>query len=950
MFYISKTVVPGDFCMKIVCNRSGVYLAQASSVVKYIIRDGRAVYAKRIDFFDVVKSVVAAESSIMVVFNGCIRQLDENLDEKNMHVFGRSNIDYKNPGSYVAYTKRGICIVSFFGQMVLYRTGEGLLSEPMEYSMGRCATVVLDFKAIDGRDRYASLEKNCNGTAVRVYEYDCVSRAIKMVAEQMVDDSGYMIVPLNSMMFVVFSSVSVFAFRSTFKVEKYDILELLRSSGVSGAGADIPMDGVFTCSAVSPEGMNELAVVVNADGLVFEIKATDCIELHYAAKVCVPKDVVIDYYGHFICLAHDSISQVYFVKRDEGSISIVYADDISSSMICRSAYVVHDELHHVYVCNGRNVGEVVEALPINFVCKAKITEDSNHEENVGEGSDDGAIKDVFASGDMICVCYGNRICNIKMNKTQFEKQYELECASEVLGYFRIQSHDVYVMRESIMVCDLIMDNQNTRGPEAYVKEVIHEYFCGSSRYVIFANHSRILLFEGSVMECIETGVVVRGLEVHDKYLFVVTGRRVIRVYSISERRFVFIQLLLEDFEFVMAFEGYLYVVGCAMHRFKINMDGSLGLPSWMNFNGKGIGRKGRIMILENDSMDVRCQRMIGVDGIRSVFVDGRVVVGEGMWLSIYDYDESRRIMIDGLVHADGACKILMNGMGYVENVNSRFSVKKFDGSIAFEGVGAAIEAASYGEYCVVAVNDCENSMNISDTRCFLNIYKQDILMYAFGIDYGPSVLRMEKSRIYCASLNAMYCYEIGLKTLLKKFRIEFPSKINCVCTDDARVFVGTEKDSVFVLKEGNVEHKDDVSRCIVSLEKFDKDRLIVGEMTGEVMIMNLFENCVAVTASIFVNDMPIMLIPGDRVFAVCLSGKVVEIQEIDKELFGFLQKLEDQIIAFSGKPFFEAFNKTRFVDAGYLKQVYDMSDEGMRDIYKSREFDIKRIFDVIGRL
>ncbi|TBU15070.1 hypothetical protein CWI40_081660 [Ordospora colligata] len=947
MFYISKTVVPGDFCVKILCNRFGVYLIQASSVVKYIIIDGRTVYAKRIDFFDVVKSAVAFENSIVVVFNGYIRQLDGNLDERSVHVFGRSDIDYRNPGSYVACAKQSICIVSFFGHMVLYGIKEGLLAEPMKYRMGQCAAVVLDFKAIDSNDRYASLEKSCNGTIVKVYEYDCFSRTIKVLTEHIVDDAGYMIVPLHGMIFAVFSSTSVFIFRSIYKVERYDILELLRLSGIPDL--NLLVGSVFTCNAIDPDGIDGLAVVVNEYGHVFEVRVTECIELHYATKICVCKDIAIDHYGHLVCLAHDFINQVYFVKREEGSISIMHADDISSSMICRSAYIMHDGLHHVYVCNRTNVGEIVEALSIDFVCKARIIEDSSHEVNLKEDCENNVVKDVFSSGDVICVCYNNKICNIKMNKTQFEKQYELDCDNEVVGYFRTRSHDVYLMKESMILRDLIIDDKYAKEPEIYVKEVNYEYFCGSSEYVIFGSNSKILLFEGSVMECIEIGVVVKGLEMHENYLFVVTGRHVIRVYNISERRFVFIQLLFEDIEYVMAFEGYLYVVGYSMHKFKINTDGSLGFPSRMKHNGKAIGRKGRIMILENGCIDVRCQRVIGVDGRKSVFVDGKVIVGEGVWLSVYDYNENRRIMIDCITHVDGECKILMDGIGYAENVNFRFSIKKFDGSKILEGAGAVIDAALCGEYCVVAVNDSEKCINESEEGYLLNVYKQDSLIYGFRIDYAPSVLRIDKCRVYCTSSNVIHCYEVGIRTLLKKFRIEFPSKINCLCTDDSRVFVGTEKDSVFVLKNGNIEYKDDVSRFIVSLAKFDKDKLIVGEMTGEMMIMKLFENHALVVASIFVNDIPIMFIPGEYVLAVCLSGKVIEIQEVDKELFGFLQKVEDQISVLSEKSFFEAFNKTRFVDADYLKQVYDMNDKGMCDIYKNREFDVERAFDVISR-
>ncbi|AFN83410.1 hypothetical protein EROM_071590 [Encephalitozoon romaleae SJ-2008] len=931
MFYLCRAVVNTDLYMKVLCSLSNIYFVQTSSITIYNISHRKLVYTRKMEFFDVIKSASIVEDEILVVFSGYFVFLDKDLNERARHRFGRCSIDYRQVGAYVAHGKSSMCLASYFGNMIFYFF-EDKLQIPIEHSVGE--SVVIDLKVMEGTRRYLLLVRNQNGVSVRIYEHKL--EMIEMLKEENVP-GGYIVVPLKDS-FVVFSPDRVFFFRNNDKIEVYKIslgssetLTLIEASSRCEC-KDISETKIFTCYTSHYDGKCLLTLIVNEEGEIFSLKFTDRLKLEHIGRINPSKDIEIHSSGLMVSVGYNSNNCMYYIKREDEMVSLELVDVIEVIKRFSTATITADGIYHVYVSDGHYIGEITEKEPFSLLNEMKLF--GEREEKV--------LRSIFSCGEFICVQYDEEAQCLLLEGGRMASLYKFVAKDEIVGYYKIGKNDFYMMVGLVMVCNISSENNLTTNKHS----IDYDSFSANSQYVFLGYKNRITKLDSSSSENIEIEFTIKEMEVNERYLFILTGKRVLRVYRIDDGKLVFIQSFRFDVMFLSLFNGFLYTIGTEIYRFKINEDGSLSLPIRIREGGKPTGKKEGIVILEEKVIDLRHERSLDVDGLKSALSGDMVVIGGRCGLEVYEYKKDRVFMVDTINNKE-ECKIIGREAMYIDNDSDNFKIKRFDGSLMVEGHGKAIEFSS-SEYQVVSAYVRRLEREGFEDSYFLKVYKNGSLLYDFGTSWKIEVIAMNGKEVYCGTENSLYCYEIGVKTLLKKFKVKFPSKITRMCVGEGKLFAGTEKDSVFMVKDKRIVCRERLPRYVMALEKTSDGNLVVGDRAGNIVIMKVKDDFLVSVATIFVNDMPIQLISQDKVFGVCMSGKVIEIVKIEEKLFEFLEELGQKIAEALNKPFFQSFRRNRFISSEHIREFTNLSEQQVKEVLQKTNIDIEKIFEVIN--
>ncbi|WEL39113.1 DNA damage-binding protein 1 [Encephalitozoon hellem] len=933
MFYLSRAVINTDLYTKVLCILSSVCFVQTSSVTIYNINCRRLIYAKKIEFFDVIKSAAVVGDQILIVFNGYLVFLDKDLNERIRHRFGRCSIDYRQVGAYIAHGRNSICLASFFGSMVFY-SFEDRLESPIEHFADE--NTILDLKAIEGTKRYLLLVRNLNGVFARIYEHK--PEMIKMLREINVP-GGYIAVPLKDS-FAVFSPDRVFFFKDGDEIEVYKI-----SQGLSGdltlikadAGhecKDISEVKLFTCYTSHCDKGCSLMLIANEEGELFSLKCTEMLKLEYIGRINPSKDIEMHSSGFLVSVGYNSDNCVYFIMKEGEVWSLELVDAIETIKGLSTSAITFDGLHHVYVSDGHYIGEIAEKEPFHLLNEVRLFEEGKEKE----------VRGVFSCRKSMCIQYDDEVHCFILEGEKMANLYRFTAKDEIIGYFRVGKDDFYMMAGLVMICN------NENGSVVAIKEhrIDYDVFSGNSQHVFVGYRNRITRLDSSSSEDIEIGFVVKEMETSERYLFILTGKRVLRVYGIEDRRFVFIQSFRFDVMFLSLFNGFLYTIGTEIHRFKINEDGSLSLPIRIREYGQPIGKKEGVVIFEEKVVDLGRERILDIDGWKSVFLGDKVVIADGCGLKIYGY-KKHRVFATDVMSGKGEYKIIGREAVYIDNNSDGFKIKRFDGSLVVEGCGNAIEFSS-SEYQIVSAYARIYDKEGAKSKYFLKVYKNGGLLYDFEIFGKIEVITVNGKEVYCSIENNLYCYEIGVKTLLKKFKVALPSRITKMCTGEDRLFVGTEKNSVFVVKDRRIVCRERIPRHVMALESMDDGCLVVGERVGNVVIMKIKDDSLVSVATIFINDMPIQFVSQDKVFGICTSGKVIEIIKIDEELFEFLEQIGQKISEALNKPFFQPFRRNRFISSEYIREFVNLSEQQVKNVQLKTGIDVEKMLEVISTI
>lgn len=955
MFCLCKTVVDSDFYTGILCSHLGIYLVQSASISMYSIHRGMFEHVGRMRFFDVIRSVEIVGDRILVVFNGYLVVLDSMLSSKcgpsaqghgeywiqpgmgdvslqvGKYRFGRSSMDSRNVGAYVRHVGRSIGLVSFFGQMLFYTVGAGL-SEPVEHTTDG---TVLDFRGADELGVYLSLERTCERTVLRSYEH---TSGLVVVRGEVDVPGGYMVIPLGNTC-VVFSTGRVFLVKDFRDVETYE------SPGVG--------DTMFTCSCSHTSSRYSLTLVLDETGELFRVIVRDGLELQRVDKISPSKDIKIHPGGFLITIGYNSDNHMYHLKEaEDGGIGLELTDTLDVLGISRSSGLVYDGVYHVYLSNLSSIKEVVRRESLRPLYRLALP----------RGSEE--VSGVFESGGFLCVAYGGVVYNLSVEGNRLVKRYEIEFEDKVVGYFRLEDLDVYLMDNSVRIveeCDSGMGRRYEGrhdqmrivglGEERFLLvrrcRVCYDIFSGHGHEVLLGCRNRITRITSVCMETIEVGFGIRGLGSTGRYLFLLTGARVLRVYSMETRRHVFIQSFRTDVRFVTVCDGYVYAVGERIHRLKINDDGSLSLSRQMRNEGEVSEVRGECVVLGESIVSLRTGKTIQVGKNKGIVAGERVAIVDGSEVGMYEYRDSDGFGARTLV-CGGEYVIVGREAVYIEN-GTGFRIRRLDGGIVAEGEGRAIDFSS-SEYQVVSV--CKRGC-AEDPMCgehYLQIYRDGVFLYEFKVGAMTGATAADGRRVYFGCGNVLYSYEVGKKTLLRKSRVDLPSRIVRICVGDSTVAVGTERDSVCIVQGDRHLFGEQVPRQITALERMGRKRLVAGDRSGNVLVMEETGESLVTRASMFVNDMPVQFITGERVFVICLSGKVCEIVEVGEDLFRIFEDIEWEIGDSLGRPFFSMFGRNRFVDAEHLKLFYELDTEQVRRVCERTKTSMERMFDIIGLL
>lgn len=933
MFYLCRAVVNTDLYVRVLCSLSNIYFVQTSSITIYSISHRRFVHTKKMEFFDVIKSASIVEDEILVVFNGYFVFLDRHLNERARYRFGRCSIDYRQVGAYVAHGKGSMCLASYFGNMIFYSL-EDKLQVPIEHFVGE--NIVIDLKVIEGTRRYLLLVRNQNGVFAKIYEHK--PEMVEMLKEENVP-GGYIAVPLKDS-FAVFSPDRVFFLRANDKIEVYRIsrgssetLTLIEAD--SGCKCkDVSETKIFTCHTSHYDGKCLLTLILNEEGEIFSLKYTDRLKLEYIGRINPSKDIEIHSSGLLVSIGYNSDNCMYYIKREEEIISLELVDMIEAIKRFSSSTIMLDGLYHVYVSDGHYIGEITEKEPFSLLNEMKLF--GEKEEKV--------LRSVFSCGKFICVQYGEEAQCLLLEGGNMTSLYKFIAQDEIVGYFKIGKDDFYMMAGLVMVCNISSENELTTKRHS----IDYDSFSANSQHVFLGYKNRITKLDSSSSKDIEIEFTIKEMEVDERYLFILTGKRVLRVYRIDDEKLIFIQSFRFDVIFLSLFNGFLYTIGMEIYRFKINEDGSLSLPIRIREDGKPTGKKEGIVILEEKVIDLRHERILDIDGLKSALSGDMVVIGGRYGLEVYEYKKHGVFMVDTISNKE-ECKIIGREVIYIDNDSDRFKIKRFDGSLVVEGHGKAIEFSS-SEYQIVSTYVRRLEREGFEDSYFLKVYKKGNLLYDFETSCKIEVIAMNGKEVYCGTDNNLYCYEIGVKTLLRKSKVKFPSKITRMCAGEGRLFVGTEKDSVFMVRDKRIVCRERLPRYVMALEKMSDGNLVVGDRAGNIIIMKVEDDFLVSMATIFINDMPIQLISQDKVFGVCMSGKVIEIVKIEEELFEFLEEIGQKIAEALNKPFFQPFRRNRFISSEYIREFTNLNEQQVKEVLQKTNVDIEKIFEVINTI
>lgn len=993
MFYLCKTMLGSDFYTKVLCTSANFYLVQSASISMYCIEGGRFEHMKTVQFFDVIKSADIVGDRVLVVFNGYLSVLDCLLNDErrpslisddgtqysiqtfvnegrvrtkngskamlpvvDRYRFGRSSIDYRNVGAYFANTDQTVCLVSLFGQMLFYTIDMGLI-DPIEYST---SSVVLDFKALKGPGLYLSLERANERVFLRVYEHK--SGVITLKSEINVP-GGYLIALLEEGLFAVFATNKVFVVNGFKDVEAYEISKAMVGGPIKedlGEDRDGVSDpGLFTCFSSYGTPRYSLTLALNEVGEIFSVEIKDGFRLTYITRISPSKDIRIHPEGFLITIGYNTDNCIYHLgQTGDGRVTLELTDTLEVFGISRTSTITFSKLYQIYMSNSRWIREVVQRNSLVLVSRLELPDECK-----------GSLREIFGAGRFVCAVCDKYIYNMVVDIRELTVLYKLKLADELVGYFRFKGLDLYLTNSLIVIVEI--HDKKTIGPDDGKEEkqltvmklpedssfsirelsVRYDVFSTSESSLFLAYENEITKVTLGMAENIQLNFMIKGLASSDQYLFILTGRRVLRVYDILSRKYVFIQAFQIDITFLGLFHGVLYAMGAKTYKFRVAGDGSLSLPVQVKFNGIPIGVKGGLLLLKDMVVDLESEQMMDLDGDMSTLVEDKIVVADSDELKMYKHESSRRFSLHTLAN-HGEYRIVSKERIYIENVNGTFRIKGFDGSSIIEGSGKAIDFSS-SEYQIVAVlygNSLSYSTNISDSESSLQVYKDGVFLYELRTSVKAEVVLTEEKMVYYGSDRILYGYKVGKKALLKKFKLVLPSRITTICFSDSRIFVGTEKDSVCVVKGWKLVCSEQLPRHVTALDAICQNRLIVGDKVGNILIMEVLGDSLRAKACLFVNDMPMQFVCGDRIFVVCLSGKVCEIVEIDDVLFGLFEKVERQILECLGKPFFEIFKRNGFVDSEYLKLFYELDDKQTKKASELIGVSIEKIFEAIDLL
>ncbi|ADM11923.1 uncharacterized protein Eint_071640 [Encephalitozoon intestinalis ATCC 50506] len=935
MFYLSRAVVNMDLYMKVLCNSSDIYLVQSSSIAIYTIKHGKLIYVRKTEFFDVIKSAVIIGNELLVVFNGYIVFLDRFLDERTRYRLGRSSVDYRHVGAYIACGKSSICLTSFFGNMTFCTLGSGLES-PIEYSADK--SVIIDFKSVEGTGQYISLEKNPKGTFAKIYEH---SPEIIEVLREISVPGGYMIVPLKDR-FAVFSTNRVFLFRRNEEVEIYKVskgrvgsLDLALDEGNGECRcSDTLEEKMFTCYTSYCDEKCLLTLIVDEDGELFNLNTTYGLKMEHVGKINPSKDIAIHSSGLLVSIGYNSDNCIYYIERKEGKISLKLVAMIETIRRFNTSTMVFDGVYHTYVSDGKYIGEIVEKTPISF----------RSELNLFENGKEKIVRGLFNCGAFVCAQYEDEVHCLYLEGEELTSIYKFVSDDEIIGYFRLGRIDFYMSGGLVRAYEM-----NGEG-ELDTKEYKIDYtsFSSNSHCIFLGQRNKIIKLGSEGLETIEIEFAIKEMESDERYLFILTGKRVLRVYSIDGRKFVFIQSFRFDVIFLSVFDGYLYTIGSDIYKFQIKEDGSLSLPIRMKEAGRPIGKKERLIIFDSQVMDLKYEGILNIDGWKSIFSRDMILASNEHGIKVYEYRKHKVVLVDE-ISKEKDCKILGKEQMYIDNNLDGFVIRRFNGSSVIEGHGEAIGFSS-SEYQIVSMRRIIPGLEKPESKCFLKIYKEGSFMYDFETPYRIDITYTSRGEVYCSEENRLYCYEVGVKSLLRKFKLKFPSKISGICSDRDKLFVGTEKDSVFMVKDRRIVCRDKFPRRVVALERMNDGNLVVGDWAGNIIVMEVKDDSLISGASIFVNDMVVQFISQDKVFGICMSGKVVEIVEIGEELFEFLETIGEKITEALNRPFFQAFRRNRFINSEYIKEFSKLSEQQIKEVLEKTNVDIEKIFEVVNAI
>ncbi|CAD25698.1 hypothetical protein [Encephalitozoon cuniculi GB-M1] len=932
MFYLSRAVVNTDLYMRVLCSPSDVYLVQSSSIAVYEIRYRRLAYVKRVKFFDVIKSAAIVGDELLVAFNGYFVLLDRLLNEKTRHRLGRSSMDYRHAGAYIGCGENSICLASFFGHTVFCALEDGM-QDFIECSSD--GSTIIDLKAVEGTKRYLLLERSCHGgTVVKIYEH--MAEVVKVVREVSVP-GGYLIVPLGDN-FAIFSRDGMFLFRGLEEIEIYRIsrglsgdLVLLKESGEHGCASGLETR-MFTCYGSYYDGECLLTLVVDEEGELYNLEANP--SLRHVGKINPSKDVEIHPSGFLISIGYNSNNCMYCLKKEGPNVRIELVDVLETIKRFSTATVTFDGLYHVYVSDGCYVGEIVEKASFFFLNELKLFR--NEEERV--------VRSVLGCGMFVCAQYDEEAHCLFLEGERLRSLYKFVARDEIVGYFRLGKTDFYVTAETVKACD-------ANGRDGLVMKeykVDYDSFSSNGHCIFLGHKNKIVKLGPEGLETIEIGFSIKEIEADERHLFILTGKRVLRVYRIHDRKFVFIQSFHFDVIFLSFADGCLYTIGAEIHRFTINEDGSLSLPSRLKSTGRPIGKKRGLVILEEGIVDLKDGKVLNVDGWKSAFAGDMLVIANEYGLKVYGCRKERVFLVDDALDTGGEYKIIGRESVYIDNGIDDFRIRRFDKSLVMEGRGKAMDFSS-SEYQIVSV--CVEESGREDSKAyFLKVYRKGNFLYDFGMSCRVGVICTNGKEVYCGVEDRLYCYEVGIKALLRKFKLKFPSRISRVCAGEARVFIGTEKDSVFMVAGRRVICGDPFPRHVVALERMSDGNLLVGDRTGNIAVMKIVGDSLVSAASIFINDMVVQFISQDRIFGVCMSGKVVEVIRIDEELFELLEMIGGKIAEGLGRPFFQAFRRNRFIDAEYVGEFNRLEEKQIKEVFEGGSTSIEKILEIINSI
>jgi hypothetical protein len=861
MFYLSRTVVQSDYYNKILLLGSRVCLVQPASVVLCNVSNGKFEWAETKHMHDVVRSAAVVSGRIVLAFDGRLVFLNRDLESVHGLEIGLKDT------AYIASTLSSICLSSLFGSMLFIPSigdeaaGAGAVSE------FKTNATVLDLRQMGGL--IYSLEKREDVVLV-VYEE---TSGIVLTKAEMSVPRGYMVVPLGRRECLVLGSGRAYLVLDMEVGASYGLKRTGNAMKLTDELDDGGEGRIFTCH----DAFNGAILICDEEGSLYKLEKRERPSFTHVGEIGPVKDIKVIDSAFLVTIGFNRNNCLYGIRDG----ILVLMDGLEVFGVCRSAALVGEGTgcgqgsYRLFVSDNERIREIVRDSDMKIVDEYEMT----------NGPD--AAGEIMVSNGSFILVHRDVVHRFSVVNDRIVFDYKAEIGEEVVGYLRAEG-DYLLLNDSIRRID-----RAESCPRAY------ELFAISQSFIFLASRNEITKASSKTTESFKIPFAIRAVTASDSLLFVLTGSRILRIYDVEKRRCLLIQCYRFDVALVEYTDGFLYVVGERIVKHEVGEDGVLSIGvvvrNVLDVSRVVSIRGGLLRDIESEIFDVRSGKrwknvtMARMEDKILIYENQRVKLLSGHAGSTYALDKGMRGRIFGTE--------------YVEETECGFKARSLGNgdAILISGDGRVIDYSADGEHRGIIVENGRRS---------ILLYKRAALLCEYPTE--GELIRVHGGSVYVGTGDFCCVYEIGHRTLLRKYRIALPSPMTGLCFCGSRLFIGTSGSSVLAVEDRRITHADPMPRHVTALAVFG-DGVIVGDGMGYLLVM---DHELRTRAVLYLNDLPVSFTAEkERCFVVTASGKVLEEVRIEEKLFKILAEVEN------GERYFRAYRRINFVDAEHLKEV-----------------------------